>query len=463
MSGATPLPAESATPVVAPRRRGVGAGVVGAGTLVANAFGYALFLVLNRELGPDELGAVASLLNLVIIAGVAALSTQLVSAWRVALRRPDAHAAALRTGAVVGLIVTGILVLLTPVIVPLLHLDGPAPVLLVAVAMVPTCLTAAVQGTLQGGERFVMLGTVYALASMARTAGGAIGAWLGWGVTGVMALTALGSWVIALGTILLVREHFARSLDGEVPTQVRRVLAGMAGTSALLVASTIDTPIARHVLSREDSGAYAVLSLFAKAAFWGPAFLVTVLYAGMSRDRGARPLLLALGGTAGIVAVGVSLSAFLSAPLVRVVGGPGYGHLAELVPVFTALGGAWALSQVLVFWGAARGRHVVGYLVWAAVGVATLAVVLWRHDTIREVATSFLTASLAVAFIGTLLSAPRPATRDGAGSVTGRRPRARGRHSVLQQHRQPRPPGPQEAARMPAADPRGRGPRSRPS
>lgn len=407
MSEATPQPAGAPTPVVAPRRRGVGAGVVGAGTLVANVFGYALFLVLNRELGADELGAVASLLNLVVIAGVAALSTQLVSAWRVALHRPDAHATALRTGAVVGLVVTAAVVVLTPVATPLLHLDGPLPVLLVAASMLPTCLTAAVQGTLQGGERFVTLGTLYAVVSMLRTAGGAVAAWLGWGVTGVMALTALAAWLVAAGAVLLVRGHLGRSLDPAVPTQVRRVLAGVAGTSALLVASTIDTPVARHVLSGDDSGAYAVLSLFAKAAFWGPAFLVTVLYPGMSRARGARPLLLALAGTGAIVAVGVAFSAVLSGPLVRVVGGDGYERLAGLVPVFTALGGAWALSQVLVFWGAARGRHVVGYLVWSAVGLATVVVVGWRHDGVGEVATTFLAASVVVAVAGTLVSLPR--------------------------------------------------------
>lgn len=380
---------------------------VGAGTLFANVIAYVLFLVLNRQLRADELGAVASLLNLVIIAGVAALSTQLVSAWRVALHRPAAHATALRTGAVVGLIATAVVAALTPVIVPVLHLDGPLPVLLVAGAMVPTCLVAAVQGILQGSERFVALGTVYAVVSVARTAGGVLAAWLGWGVTGVMALTALASWLIALGALTLVRTHLGDALRPDVATQVRRVLAGMAGTSALLVASTIDTPVARHVLSGEDSGAYAVLSLFAKAAFWGPAFLATVLYPGMSRARGARPLLVALGGTGAIVLVGVAFSALLSGPLVRIVGGPAYTHLADLVPAFTALGGAWALAQVLVFWGAARGNHAVGYLVWTAVGAAAAVVVLWRNGSVGEVATTFLVASLVVTAVGVWVSVPR--------------------------------------------------------
>lgn len=417
MTESAPLPTDASLPAPAPvptakpkGRRGVGAGVVGAGTLLANIFGYALFLVLNRELGADELGAVASLLNLVIIAGVAALSTQLVSAWRVALHRADAEATALRTGTIVGALVTVVVLVLTPVIVQLLHLDGPIPVLLVAASMLPTCLTAAAQGCLQGSERFVALGSVYALASIGRAAGGATAAWLGWGVTGVMGLTAVGAWVVALGAIATVRGHVGRSFDAEVPTQVRRVLLGMAGTSALLVASTIDTPVARHVLSGEDSGAYAVLSLFAKAAFWGPAFLATVLYPNMSRARGTRPLIVALGGTAAIVAVGVAASAVLSGPLVRIVGGPSYTHLASLVPVFTALGGAWALSQVLVYWGAARGRHAVGYLVWAAVGLATVVVVLWRGESVAQVARTFLTASLLVTVLGVAVSAPRRAS-----------------------------------------------------
>lgn len=386
---------------------------MGAGTLFANVLSYALFLFLNRELDADDLGAVASLLNLVIIAGIAALSTQLVSAWRVALLRVDAHSTALRTGAIVGLAITGVVAVLTPAIVPLLHLDSPLPVLFVAASMLPTCLTAAVQGSLQGAERFVALGALYAVTSVLRTAGGVLAAWLGWGVTGVLALTTVASWVLVVGAVFLVREHVRRALQPDVPTHARRVLAGMAGTSALLVASTIDTPVARHVLSGEDSGAYAVLSLFAKAAFWGPAFLATVLFPHMSRTRGSRPLFVALGGTAAIVAVGVTGSALLSGPLVHIVGGPAYMHLASLVPVFTGLGGAWALTQVLVFWGAARGRHVVGYLVWAAVGVATAVVVLWRHDTLREVATTFLMASLAVAFVGTLMSLPRPGSARG--------------------------------------------------
>lgn len=396
------------------RRPGLGAGAVGAGSLLANIFGYSLFLLLNRELEADDLGAVASLLNLVIIAGVAALSTQLVSAWRVALRRPDAQATALRTAAIVGLVVTAVVALLTPVIVPLLHLDGPLPVLLVAASMVPTCVTAAVQGSLQGAERFVALGAVYAVASLARATGGALAAWLGWGVTGVIALTTLASWVLAVGVIFLVRDHVTRALRPDIPTQVRRVLAGMAGTSALLVASTIDTPVARHVLSGDDSGAYAVLSLFAKAAFWGPAFLATVLFPHMSRSKGTRPLFVAFGGTALIVAVGVAGSALLSDPLVRIVGGPDYTHLGSLVPAFTALGGAWALAQVLVFWGAARGRHVVGYLVWLAVGLATVVVVLWRDASVGEVATTFLTASLVVAVVGVAVSVPRRASSDPA-------------------------------------------------
>ena len=49
------------------------------------------------DAGLDALGAVASLLNLITIASVAALSTQLVSAWRVARQRVAAGATVILT------------------------------------------------------------------------------------------------------------------------------------------------------------------------------------------------------------------------------------------------------------------------------------------------------------------------------------------------------------------------------
>ncbi|MDN5715808.1 MAG: hypothetical protein L0G89_01095 [Janibacter sp.] len=402
---------DSIPPVRRKGRRHLGAGAVAVATLVSNVLGYALFLVLNRELTSDDLGAVASLLNLITIASVAALSTQLVSAWRVARQRVEAEATALRTGFLVGLIVTAVVIVLTPALVPLLHLDGLTPVLLVATLMVPTCVIAAVLGVLQGAEKFVALAALYVVVGSSRAVGGAAAAWLGWGVSGVMALTSVAAWLVLPAALWHVRDQLRRSLQPALPTQVGRVLAGVAGTSALLVASAIDTPVARHVLSGDDSGDYAVVSVFAKAAFWGPAFLATVLYARMSRARAERAFLLALSGTGVIVAMGIVVSSVLDASLIRIVGGAGYTHLAGQVPLFTALGGAWALIQVLVFWGAARGRHAVGYLVWTGVGIATLVVLLAGHESVASIAATYLVAAALVLLIGVVLGFPRRSSR----------------------------------------------------
>ena len=77
------------------------------------------------------------------------------------------------------------------------------------------------------------------------------------------------------------------------------------------------------------------------------------------------------------------------------------------MPVFTALGGAWALAQVLVYWGAAKGTYAVGYLVWVAAGVATLVVTTWRSGSVLEVSTTFLLAAGTVVVIGSVLSVHR--------------------------------------------------------
>ncbi|MGL5863551.1 MAG: hypothetical protein ACRCY9_20095, partial [Phycicoccus sp.] len=65
-------PASAVTDIAANgvRRGGVHAGVVGMATLLANVLAYGAALVLNRVLTSDELGAVAALLAVSVLAGV---------------------------------------------------------------------------------------------------------------------------------------------------------------------------------------------------------------------------------------------------------------------------------------------------------------------------------------------------------------------------------------------------------
>jgi O-antigen/teichoic acid export membrane protein len=378
-------------------------------TSSANILAYGLYLVLNRQLTPQDLGAVAALLNLTVISAVLALALQLVAARRVATDRAVVHsrdateASALATGTVLGLAVTALMLFASPLIAWAFDLAGILPAVLIAVGALPTYLTFAAQGCLLGRERFGTLGVVFVVAAVGRFVAGAGAAWAGLGVSGVIGATVLAAWVTAAISLAMVPTA-ARAAGARMrSTWVRTVLHSATATSALLVVTNMDIPLARAVLPPIESGEYAVVSLFAKAAYWGPAFLATLFYPSMARATSRRSALLAVGSTTAIALVGVGLSALLAEPLILVVGGPAYSELAPLVPLLTASGAAWSVAQVLVYWRLSRGDHRLGYAVWAVAALIAATVLLWRHDSIAQIASTVLAGGLAVAVYGLVL------------------------------------------------------------
>jgi O-antigen/teichoic acid export membrane protein len=391
------------------RRQAPSAALLAAATLAANVLAYSLYLVLNRALTPQDLGAVAALINLTVISAVLALALQLVAARHVATDRAVAHtreateASAVATGTVLGLAVTGIMLLASPLVAAAFDLGGLLPAVLVAAGVLPTYLTFAAQGCLLGRERFGALGAVFVVVAGGRFLAGAGAAWAGLGVSGVVGATVVAAWVTAAISLAAVPAA-ARGAGARLRTTwVRTVLHSATATSALLVVTNRDIPLARTVLPPVESGEYAVVSIFAKAAYWGPAFLATLFYPRMARATTRRSALLAVGSTTVIALVGVGLSALFAEPLIRIVGGPAYVELAPLVPLLTASGAAWSVAQVLVYWRLSRGDHRLGYAVWSVAALIAVTVLLWRHDSIAQVASTVLAGGIAVAVYGLVL------------------------------------------------------------
>jgi O-antigen/teichoic acid export membrane protein len=397
--------------------------VIAAATMAANLLLYALFLVLNRTLPPNDLGAVAALLNLTVISGVLALALQLVAARRVATAAAqvgsggdgdgpaaETEGSALATGLVLGLFVTGAMLLASPLIAGAFDLDDVLPAALVGLTVLPTYVTYAAQGCLLGRERFGRLGMVFVVVALGRFAAGAGAALGGMGVTGVLALTAVAAWLGSGLALLLVADGARRVRDHLRSTWVRAVLYGATATSALLVVSNMDVPLARTFLSPVESGEYAVLTLFSKAALWGPAFLATVFYPRMARATSRRSVVLAVGSTGTIAIAGVLFAALFAEQLVVIVGGSDYAHLSPLVPLFTACGAAWSVAQVLVYWRLSRGDHRLGYAVWTVAVLVAGTIGLWRHGSIAEIAWTVLAGGVTVCAYGLVLLARTPGT-----------------------------------------------------
>jgi O-antigen/teichoic acid export membrane protein len=183
--------------------------VLGAGMAVANAGNYAFNVVMAFLLGPEAYGALAALLALVLVGSVPGLALQAVVARRVALagsgRAPSdaAWPGAWWLVGRAGLALALLTLLVGPGLVLFLHLDSAVPVLWLALALAPTPLLFAVQGLLQGQERFGALAAVLLAGAGVKLAIGVALVAAGLGVSGAMAGVAAGGLLAALAGLRL--------------------------------------------------------------------------------------------------------------------------------------------------------------------------------------------------------------------------------------------------------------------
>ena len=392
--------------------------VLAAATVIANAFGYALLLVAGRALGPEQYGALAALLNLSLIGAVPALAVQLVAARALAGTAPtavdpsasaSAAGQAGRLGFLTGVALAVAFALAAPLLDPFLQLGGVGAPLALAATLIPGTVTFAVQGVLQGGERFGRLALLFCVAAGARFCAGAVAATTGAGVTGVVVAGFVAA-TVAAGVAFALAPDAARGwfplkrptatnsrtagrTPGTTPGTTpgarpaapreagpavwREMLHSSVSTGGLLVLVNGDVLLARHLLAPSAAGLYAAGSIFTKVTFWGPQFLATLLFARMTSSAGRRRALsVALGATAGLGLTAVAGCAVAGQGLVRLVVGPAYQGLGRDVALFAALGTALAVVQVLVYAGIATGDTRIGLTAWpvAAFTYATAAV-----------------------------------------------------------------------------------------
>jgi O-antigen/teichoic acid export membrane protein len=391
---------------VVPRRRSLrrSALVLAAGMGVANAGNYGFNVVMAFLLGPAAYGALAALLALVLVGSVPGLALQAVVARRTTLAGgaawPGAGWLVGRAGLGLGLLT----VLAGPGLVLFLHLDSAVPVVWLALALAPTPLLFAVQGLLQGRERFGALAAVMVAGAAVKLAAGLALVAAGLGVSGAMAGVAAGALLASLAGLRLAAP--LRGASNREPGLERgwwrEVGTATTGLLGLFLLANVDVLLARHYLDRAAAGRYALGAVVAKIAFWAPQFVVTVVFPRLVGAGDPRRL---LAGSAGlIVGFGVLLAGGLvvadRAGLIVPVLGGGYAGLGPLLPLFAALGTALALVQLLLFEGIATRDRRMGRAVAVAL-VAEVALVAGPlHGSVGQVAGTALGVALALATTG---------------------------------------------------------------
>src|SRR6266542_4154696 len=164
-------------------------------------------------------------------------------------------------------------------------------------ALLALALIAAVQGMLQGRERFALLAVVLVAAAAGKLAAGVALVALGTGVDGAIAAVAVGSLAAVLLALVWVRPggrsgRTARDWARLLPRGLgREVAAATGGILGLFVLANVDVLLARHHLGAAASGLYAAGAVVAKIAYWAPQFVVLIVFPRMVTSSERGPLL----------------------------------------------------------------------------------------------------------------------------------------------------------------------------
>jgi O-antigen/teichoic acid export membrane protein len=382
--------------------------LVAAALGIAQVASYAVSVIAARVLGPDGFGVLAALLGILLIGSVLAMGIQAVSARRlVSLQDSDRSGAArsmLRDGFIGGIAVAGATIVVSPLLMWLLRLDGWLSLLLAAATFVPLTWAGAQYGIAQGRESYRRLAAVYALVGLGRGVGGVIGALALGSVTGTMAGLAIGTALGALAGRIVVApladarrqrlDHFGR----ESAHATHALLA-------LFVLTNVDVLLARALLDAEEAGLYGVGAVIAKVAFWLPQFVGVVAFPRFADARRGRATSIALMAVAAIGLLVVASTAVAPGLVISFVGGSQYAALVPVAWLFAAIGATFAVAQALLLTRLAVDDRRAVLAVWSAaallIGLATL--VLPR--TVSGLATSALASGAALVLVGVTVAA----------------------------------------------------------
>ncbi|MDO8395062.1 MAG: polysaccharide biosynthesis protein, partial [Dietzia sp.] len=216
------------------------------------------------------------------------------------------------------------------------------------------------------------------------------------------AVGVAAAWVVAAWVCRATTTRRSRPPAGGITLASPGVAAVLAAGQVQLVMmalTSVDLLLARALLSPEDAGRYALGAVAAKAAFWLPQAVGTVLYPRMADPAGHRGAVRsAVGVLLGIGSV-VVLAAALAAPLVPAVVGEAYRPVTGVLWAFAGLGVTLSVLQAFLLATIAANRTVEAGIAWC--GLALTAVAVWAAP--RELG-SVLGATLVVVVLTTVVA-----------------------------------------------------------
>jgi O-antigen/teichoic acid export membrane protein len=411
--------AVSAPRTVGVRRLTRGVTVLSVLSIGAGVLNYGSNVFFARILKVSDYGDLSSLLSLFVVISVPLAAAQTRVAERTAaytaagepervrylIRHAQAHMATLGIGA------TLLYCALIPLIVSALSLTNAMSAVALAAMIFMGFMFPALQGALQGLERWVAFGVVGLGMGAGRLAFGVPLALLTHGAGGAIAGQAVGMLFVLAAVAWLLRAQLRRGGGQAARAGMRRVpdiRAVSAGGAFVLFAviANCDVVFAKLWMPPGQAGHYAALATIGRIITYLPAAVAVVVVPSAAATRGNPERRARVLRSAALLVGGISLLAMIPAVLaphllVGVMFGHKYAAIASGVFPIVIAGGGLALLYLLVTYSVVIDDRRLALLLMFGVVMQATGIALFHAD-VTQVATVQATTVMLLLLINEL-------------------------------------------------------------
>jgi O-antigen/teichoic acid export membrane protein len=259
--------------------------------MVANICNYLFQFFMSRHLSLTDFGAMNSLLSLMVITSVTAVSILIVSTKYVSNFKANGELEKIRLfrkKVFVNLIrfdilILAFLLLMSPFVSAFLKISSYAPFMILCVILFFSFLLPLNFGILQGQQKFLRLGICGGLTGLFKLIFGIVLVVIGLRLDGAM-MAVLFSYL----SVFIISFHFLRDLSRSDPRSddlgigIRNILAYsrtvVLSSLGIMALSNVDLILVKHFFPAEQAGMYAAVAVLGRSIFYFPGVIVMAMF-----------------------------------------------------------------------------------------------------------------------------------------------------------------------------------------
>lgn len=335
--------------------------------MVANICNYLFQFFMSRHLNVADFGAMNSLLSLMVITSVPAVSILLVSTKYVSNFKANEEVEKIRvfqkkvfTNLIgYGTIILLIMFLVSPWVSSFLRINSYTPVMILFLILFLSFLVPLNLGVLQGLQRFLSVGICRSTMGILKLIFGVFLVGFGLSLNGAMMAVLLSNLVL-----LILPFHYLRDLPKndsqleDLGIGFRRVLAYsppiVLSSFAIMALTNVDLILVKHYFPPDQVGIYASVAVLGRAVFYFPGIIVMAMFPIVSESYALKIdpshlLKKALGIT--ILLAGSGLIVLMVAPdlMLSILFGKTFSAGAFLLRYFSIAMFFMALTNILTY------------------------------------------------------------------------------------------------------------------